>query len=69
MLHRSAVPLLSSLPQSTSEQVVAVGRHTWVLQTMLKLKYTPWLTRYTVLKRKISLILFVIKCSQEKSYG
>lgn len=69
MEHRSVVPLLSSLPQSTGEQVAAVGLHIGVLQTVLKLKYIPWLTRYTVLKRKISLIPFAIKCTQEKSYG
>lgn len=69
MLHRSVVSLLSSFSQSTSEQVAAVGLHRWVLWTMLKLEYILWLTRYTVLKRKISLIPFAIKDSQEKSYG
>lgn len=36
ILHRSIVTLLSSLHQSTGEQVAAMGLHTWVLQTFLK---------------------------------
>lgn len=31
MEHKSVVPLLSSLPQPTSEKVAAVGLHTWML--------------------------------------